>query len=173
MAEEALFVIDMLNDFVEKGAPLEVSAARAIIPNIQKRIREARQKDAIIIYLCDAHDLDDKEFTKWPPHALKGTRGAKIIKELKPNLEDIIVLKNRYSGFFGTNLADLLEVLNIEKIYITGILANVCVFFTAVEASMRDYEVVVWADSIAALSEEDEETALDQLERMLKIKVIR
>lgn len=172
MTKEALIIIDMLNDFVEEGAPLEVLAARAIIPRIQKRIREARYCDTLIIYICDLHIPHDKEFTKWPLHALKGTRGAEIIKELKPNREDIIIVKGRYSGFLNTTLSGILKHFEIEKIHIAGILTNVCVFLTAVEASMRDYEVFVWGDSTAALSEADHRTALDQLERVLKIKVI-
>lgn len=170
--KEALFIIDMLNDFVEKDAPLEVPAARAIIPNIQKRILLMRRRGAYIIYICDAHKPGDKEFTKWPPHALTGTKGAEVIKELKPLTEDLIILKDRYSGFLRTALASFLKVYRIEKIYITGILTNICVFFMAAEASMRDYEVIVWADSVAALSKTDHRIALDQLKRVLKIEVI-
>lgn len=173
MAKEALFVIDMLNDFVEKDAPLEVPAARAIIPSIQKRILLMRRRGAHIIYICDAHKPGDKEFTKWPPHALTGTKGAEVIKELEPSTEeDLIILKDRYSGFLNTNLTAILEIYRIEKIYITGILTDICVFFTAAEASMRDYEVIVWADSVAALSKTDHRIALDQLKRVLKIEVI-
>lgn len=172
MAKEALLIIDMLRDFVEEGAPLEVPAARAIIPNIQKRILLMRRRGAIIIYICDLHKPHDKEFTKWPPHALKGSKGAEIIKELEPKLGDHIIPKNRYSGFLDTGLVTRLKAHRIEKIYITGILTNICVFFTAAEASMRDYEVVIWADSVAALSKTDHRVALDQLERVLKIEVI-
>lgn len=174
MTEEALLIIDMLNDFVEKGARLEAPASRTIIPNIQKRIKEARQRGAIIIYVCDAHDPNDKEFTKWPAHAIVGTKGAEIIEELEPHLaEDLIVVKNRYSGFVETSLDRYLKSSKIKRVYITGILTNICVFFTAAEASMKDYEVFIFADSVAALSEKDHETALDQMERVLKIEVIR
>jgi len=69
MSKEALLIIDMLNDFVEEGAVLEVPSARKIIPKIKKRIEEARKKQIKIIYVCDAHQKDDKEFQKWPPHA--------------------------------------------------------------------------------------------------------
>jgi len=178
MAREALLIVDMLNDFidlyVEKDTRLKVPASRAIIPNIQKRIREARQQGMVIFYLCDAHDRNDKEFIKWPPHAIMGTKGAEIIEELEPHFpEDLTIVKKRYSGFFKTSLDRYLKSFKIKKIYITGILTNVCVLFTAVEASIRDYEVAIWADSVAALSKDDHETALDQMERVLKIKVIR
>jgi len=174
MVEKALLIIDMLKDFVEKDACLEVPASRSIIPNIQKRIKEARRKKMVIIYICDAHSPGDKEFSRWPSHALIRTRGAKIIEELEPHLaEDIIVCKKRYSGFFDTSLDQFLKSFKIKRIYITGILTNVCVLFTAVEAFMRDYEIFIWADSVAALSKGDHETALDQMERVLKIEVIR
>lgn len=172
MAKEALLIIDMLRDFVEKGAPLEVPAARVIIPYLQKRIREVRQRGAAIVYICDAHRLDDEEFAKWPSHAIQGTRGGEVVEELKPRREDFIVHKRRYSGFLGSGLELLLRELKVEKIYITGILTNICVLFTAAEASMRDYEVVVFADSVAALSENDHQFSLDQLRRVLKIKVL-
>jgi len=172
MAKEALLVIDMLRDFVEKGAPLEVPAARVIVPYLQKRIQEARQKGAAVIYICDAHRSDDEEFAKWPSHALQGSRGGEVIEELKPGREDFTVHKRRYSGFLGSDLELLLRELKVEKIYITGILTNICVFFTAAEASMRDYEVVVFANSVAALCENDHQFALDQLRRVLKIQVL-
>ena len=68
-----------------------------------------------------------------------GTHGAEIIEELKPGQEDLVVKKRRYSGFFGTDLDLLLRELEIKKIYIVGILTNICVFFTAVDASVRGY----------------------------------
>jgi len=172
MSKEALLIIDMLNDFVEEGAVLEVPSARKIIPKIKKRIEEARKKQIKIIYVCDAHQKDDKEFQKWPPHAIMGTQGAEIIEELEPQKGDFIVKKRRYSGFLGTDLDLLLRELRIEKIYIVGILTNICVFFTAAEASMRDYEVIVYADSVTTISEREHRFALAELRDVLKIKVV-
>ena len=75
MPKEALLIIDMLNDFVFEGAPLEVPETRKIIPVIKKEIKEAKTKGIPVIYICDAHDKNDKEFSKfgWPAHAVKGT----------------------------------------------------------------------------------------------------
>lgn len=171
MGKEALLVIDMLNDFVEKGAVLEVPSARKIIPQIKKRIEEARKKQIKVIYVCDAHQKNDKEFQNWPPHAILGTHGAEIIEELKPGQEDLVVKKRRYSGFFGTDLDLLLRELEIKKIYIVGILTNICVFFTAVDASVRGYEVTIYADSVATISEREHKFALRQLKDTFKIKV--
>ncbi|GAI02701.1 unnamed protein product [marine sediment metagenome] len=91
MGKEALLVIEMLNDFIEVGASLEVPAARKILPYVKRRIKEAREKQIPIIYICDSHRENDQEFEKWPKHAIYGTRGAEIIEELKPGKDDFIV----------------------------------------------------------------------------------
>ena len=68
MSKRALLVIDMLNDFLLPGAPLEVPAGRDIIPCILEEIKAAREGDFPVIYLCDNHTPDDPEFVKWPAH---------------------------------------------------------------------------------------------------------
>ena len=172
MAKEALLVIDMLKDFVEREAPLEVPSARKILPKVKLRIEEARKKGIPVIYVCDAHRLKDEEFKRWPEHAILGTKGAEVVEELRPERSDFIVKKRRYSGFLGTDLDLLLKELKVEKLHLTGILTNICVFFTAAEAAMRDYKVAVYSDSVAALSEKYHKFALDELDRVLKIKVV-
>ena len=170
--KEALLVIDMLKDFVERGAPLEVPHARKILPKVKLRIEEARKKETPVIYICDAHRSEDEEFKRWPAHAILGTKGAEVVEELRPEKTDFIVKKRRYSGFLGTELDLLLKELKVEKLHLTGILTNICVFLTAAEAAMRDYEVVVYSDSVAALSEKYHKFALDQLDQVFKIKVV-
>lgn len=171
MRKEALLVIDMLNDFVKEGAPLEVPAARRILPYLKIRIEEARKRKISVIYVCDAHRDKDEEFKKWASHAICGTEGAQVVEELKPEKDDFTINKRRYSAFLGTSLDLLLRELKVEKIYLVGILTNICVFFTAAEAAMRDYEVVVYADSVAALAEETHRFCLSQLKDVFKVKV--
>ncbi|MCD6319006.1 cysteine hydrolase [Candidatus Aerophobetes bacterium] len=169
---KALLVIDMLKDFVEENSVLEVPFARKIIPNIKNKINWAKAKNIPVIYVCDSHRRNDEEFVIWPSHALEGTSGAMVIDEIAPQEGDFLVRKRRYSAFLGTDLEILLKELNIKTLFITGILTNICVFFTAAEASMRGYEVIVYSDSVASTSKEDHRFALDQMKRVLKIKVV-
>lgn len=174
MAKEAFLIIDMLNDFVNKGAPLEVPAARKIVPRIKVFLEKAREKSDPIIFVCDSHLPDDKEFEAWPKHAIAGTSGAGVIPELKYALglaDTYIIFKTRYSGFYGTGLHRLLLSLGVKKLFITGILTNVCVLCTAVDAVMRDYEVTVPSDAVASLSESDCSVALQQMWKVFGIKV--
>jgi len=75
----ALVVIEMLNDFILSGAPLEVPENRSIIPALQQRLTEARVEQTPVIFVSDAHVADDREFERmgWPPHAVAGTPGPK------------------------------------------------------------------------------------------------
>jgi len=165
---KALLVVDMLNDFVLEGAPLEVPAARGIIDHIAGEIRYAREKGRPIIYLCDSHQPDDPEFEYWPAHAVRGTPGARVIDELVPRAGDHLVEKAGYSGFFRTRLDQLLNELEIEEVLICGVLTNIGVLYTAVDALQRGLRVIVPETCVAALDEEDHRFALHQINEVLK-----
>ncbi len=172
---EALLVIDMLNDFVLPGAPLEVPKTRAIIPAIRARIDRARADDRPVIYVCDAHLPDDPEFTRmnWPPHAVRGTAGAQVITELAPKGTDPVVEKTGYSGFHQTGLEGLLQALDVDRLTLTGCVTNICIFYTAYDAVIRGHQVSVPVDCVAALNDEDGDFALKQMVDVLGVTVLR
>ncbi len=173
MAKEALLIIDMLNDFVFEGAPLEVPETRKIIPNIKREIEKARAEKKPVIYICDAHKPNDKEFSKfgWPPHAVKGTRGADVVDELKPQKKDIVIRKTTYSGFYKTGLEKALKRLKIDSLRLTGCVTHICIMFTASDAVLRDYKVTVVEDAVAGLSIEDHDAALRIMKNVMGVKV--
>ncbi len=173
MAREALLVIDMLNDFVLEGAPLEVPETRKIIPVIKREIEKARAEGRPVIYICDSHDPDDREFRKmgWPPHAVKGTEGAKVVKELEPAEGDIIIEKTTYSGFYNTRLDEVLKSLGVDSLRLTGCVTHICVMFTASDASLRGYDVTVVKDGVAGLSKEDHEAGLRIMKNVMGVKI--
>lgn len=172
---EALLVIDMLNDFVLPGAPLEVPKTRTIIAAIRQRIERARAEGHPVIYVCDAHLPDDPEFTRmnWPPHAVRGTRGAQVITELAPEGTDPVVEKTGYSGFHQTGMEGLLQALEVDRLVLTGCVTNICVLFTAYDAVIRDYRVSVPIDCVADLADDDGRFALKQMEDVLGVEVLR
>lgn len=171
---EALLVIDMLKDFVLPGAPLEVPETRAIIPALRKQVAMARQAGRPVIYVCDAHAVDDPEFSRmgWPPHAVRGTDGARVIDPLAPGELDPVIEKTGYSGFHQTGLEGLLQSLGIQRLTLTGCVTNICVFYTAYDAVIRGYEVTVPTDCVAAIAAEDGAFALRQMSAVLGVKVV-
>ncbi len=173
MSGEALLVIDMLNDFVLEGAPLEVPDTRKIIPVVSREIWEARKRGEPVIYVCDSHDENDPEFSRfgWPAHAVKGTEGAEIVKDLAPEQEDIIIQKTSYSGFYKTGLDETLKKLKADSVRLTGCVTHICVLFTASDAVLRGYKVSVVEDGVAGIAKEDHDAALRIMKHVLGVKI--
>ncbi len=174
MSYRALLIIDMLNDFLNEGAPLEVPEGRKIIPKVQEILKFARSKSWPIIYLADNHSETDPEFKIWPPHCVKGTKGAEVVDELKPNLDkgEIFIPKRRYSGFYGTDLDLWLRELGVKMVILTGVLTNICVMYTSADASQRGYHVVVMEDGVAGLTQEDTDWAIKQMRNVHKADIL-
>lgn len=175
MKKEALLIIDMLNDFVLPHAPLEVPDTHPLIPVIRREIDRARTAGMPILYLCDSHAPDDNEFRKfgWPAHAVKGTRGAEVIAELKPAPSDIVIQKTTYSGFYGTRLDEMLEKLGVGSLRITGCVTHICVLFTTADAVLRNYAVTVVEDGVAGLAREDHDAALRIMKNVLGASLVK
>lgn len=170
----ALLVIDMLNDFVREGAPLEVPATRGILPALQQRIAAARAAGVPVIYVCDAHQPDDPEFARmgWPPHAVKGTPGAMVVTELAPQETDPVVEKTAYSGFHHTGLEGILQALGVTGLVLTGCVTNICILYTAYDAVIRGYDVSVATDSVAPLDPAEGAFALRQMAQVLGVRLL-
>lgn len=174
MAREALLIIDMLNDFVLKNSPLEVPDAGKIVPAIKREIGSARENKIPVIYVCDSHAPYDREFSRfgWPPHAVIGTEGAKVIDALSPLQGDIIIEKTTYSGFYETRLDGALKRLNIDGLRLTGCITHICVMFTASDAVLRGYRVSIVKDCVAGLAEEDHDAALRIMKNVMGVEII-
>ncbi|MDH3975853.1 MAG: cysteine hydrolase [Deltaproteobacteria bacterium] len=171
MSGKALLIIDMLNDFVLEGAPLEVPSTREIIPAVKREIEAARAEGAPVIYVCDAHAPDDREFSIWPRHSVRGTEGAQVVHALKPDRDDIIVEKTTYSAFYKTDLEKVLNKLAVKELIITGCVTNICIMYAASDAVLRGYAVTVPRDCSAWLDVEDHDFAFRQMKNVLKVNV--
>ena len=168
---QALLIIDMLNDFVLPQGALSVPAARGIIPAIRQRLDRFRSENDPVLFVCDQHDPDDREFSRfgWPPHAVRGTFGGQIVDELAPLPGDHFIPKQYYSAFYKTELEETLQRMGIEEVILTGVVTNICILYTAADAVMRGYGVRVPETCVASLTEEEGVFALDQMERVLKV----
>lgn len=170
---KALLVIDMLKDFIEKEGALETGAeGRKIVPFVKKKIDEFRKSGDQIIYICDNHEVDDKEFDMFPSHCIKGTKGSEIIDELEVLKGDKIIKKRRYSAFYGTDLDLYLREKEVDEIYIVGVCTNICVLYTAADGRNISYNVKVFKDGVASFDNEAHKFALKELESTLGCTII-
>ncbi|MGQ9694543.1 MAG: cysteine hydrolase family protein [Thermodesulfobacteriota bacterium] len=159
----ALVVVDMQYDFVHPKGKLFVHEAPQTIPVIRRLIQKARQAKIPVFFTQDWHRPDDAEFSIWPPHAVEGTEGVKVISELKPSAKDFYIHKRTYDAFFATDFDLLLRQMKIKNLIITGTVANICVLHTAGSARLYGYEIIIPRDAISSLTPFDQEAALRQI----------
>lgn len=174
----ALLVIDMQNDFVREGAPMEVPMARTYLPNMQSIVEQCRTIGIPIIYsqhvLHEAWDISPLE-TAYNPNLKQGglrlgTPGADIVDELKPLAHDYIILKHRYDAFHNTQLDNVLATVRglrqVDTVIIIGTVTNICCESTARSAFMRDYKVVMVSDANGGLDQPSQDATLTIIERV-------
>lgn len=159
-------VLDMINDHLTPGRPLEIERAREIVPALHKRLAEARSVHVPVVYACDSHASDDPDYGVWPVHALDGSEGAGIWPALAPEPGDLVVKKSTYSAFTRSELGTVLEGLGADQIILTGCATELGIQATAVDALQRGYVVKIPPDCQAGLSELAESFTLVSLSAM-------
>jgi len=170
---KALLVIDMLNDFIDEDGALSVGPqGKAIIGVIKERINDFREHDYPVVFICDNHEKNDKEFEMFPPHCIAGTYGAKIIEDLDVKDDDKIIAKRRYSAFFGTDLDLYLRENKVDEIFLAGVCTNICVLYTAADARNLAYKVNIYKDGVASFDEEAHNFALKEAKNTLGCLII-
>ena len=167
MTATALIIVDMLNDFIDpQGALFCGDTAPQSVPFIQKRLARQRQSGHPVIFLQDAHDPDDAEFAKFPPHGIAATWGSEIITPLAPRKDEIVVPKKRYSGFYGTDLEHRLAETGTATVEVVGVCTSICVMDTVGGLANRDYSVTV---PIAGVADFDADMHVFALKRMAQL----
>jgi nicotinamidase/pyrazinamidase len=173
MGKVALIVADMLQDFIDPKGSLYVGpSGREIIPFIARKTEEIRAQGGVVIFLCDAHAPDDREFKYFTPHAVKGTWGAAIIPEFPLQPGDYRVGKTRYSGFFRTDLEGVLEREQVERVEVVGVCTSICVLHTVRDLADRDIPRRVYREGVADFDPESHAFALKYMARVLGAQVV-
>lgn len=164
----ALLIVDMQNDFVREGAPMEVPDARATIPQHQKLIAFCRKAGIPVIYTRFLAGPSPTLVWNWSPKiappVLACRRGHKryyadlkrtlecteIIDELHPEDGDYIIDKYGYGAFHNTNLDNTLRSLGVESLILTGTVTQICVEETGREAFHNGYKTTLISDAVSS-----------------------
>ncbi len=183
---DALIVIDMQRDFLDPGgyaatAGMDISALRRPIPFIRMLLDHARARGILVVHTREGHrpDLSD-----CPPAKLarsqqagagigspgplgrllvRGEYGHDFIAELQPRPGEPVVDKPGYGAFHQTDLAQILAVRDIRRLYICGVTTEVCVHSTLREAVDRGFECVLVADACGSAHAALHEAALQMV----------
>jgi nicotinamidase-related amidase len=168
----ALVIVDMQHDFLDDGAPCPVPQGRKIVPALQHLLRECRALKVPIIHV---HTVWRKDGTDIPPFTTseefkvrglrEGEPGTEIIPQLRPQGNEYVVVKKRYSGFYQTDLELLLRSLNITYVVVTGVATGFCVRATVQDACYRDFIPVVPRECVISDTEQEHLQSLQDIQK--------
>jgi nicotinamidase-related amidase len=165
----ALLLIDVINDLEFPEGEQLLEHALPMADRIADLAGRARRSKVPVIYVNDNFGRWQSNFHSQIEHCLQdGVRGRPLVEKLRPEEEDYFVLKPKHSGFFSTTLDILLDYLRVKTVILTGVAANICVLFTANDAYMRDFHLVVPDDCVASNTPDENRHALDEMAKVLK-----
>ncbi len=170
--ETALLLIDVINDLdFDEGADL----LRHALPMAEKlAVFKKRLKilEVPVVYVNDNFGHWRSDFRTLVARCLNNpVPGRAVVEKLQPEKDDLFVLKPKFSAFFSTTLEILLRQLDVRRLILTGMSGNVCVLFSAADAYMRGFDVIVPADCIACINPDDKTHVLGFMQTVLKADI--
>ena len=177
-ATTRLLIVDVQNDFLADGGWFanhgqDVEPMRDAVVNVDRFISVARAAGVRPIFVKAIYDekwlskpmLERHELVGFDSHHCQsGTWGAEFYV-VRPEPDDDVIVKHRYSAFMGTELDPLLRAQGVENLIIVGVTTNVCVESTARDGYMLDYHIVLVEDCTASYSEEPHQATLANIRR--------
>jgi ureidoacrylate peracid hydrolase len=176
--QTALLVVDVQNDFCAPNGSFarngtDVTTGRRILAPLATLIAGARAGGARVVYLRFVEDPSGHVISQAydrqryrAGNALRycvGEPGIGIVPEVAPRPGEAVVDKVRASGFFNTALDTILRCGGIRTLVLAGMATDSCVMATAIDATARDYYVILATDCLASFSAERHEAALQIL----------
>jgi ureidoacrylate peracid hydrolase len=153
---------------------IDITPIQAVVEPIAQVLRAARQAGLKVVYLkmgfrADLSDTGGPDAPNWfkvheragvgqtvtDPDGntsrvlIRDTWNTDIVDELQPDPDDTVVYKNRFSGFYDTDLDAILRGLGVRTLIFTGCTTSVCVESTLRDAFFRDYHCVLLEDCVA------------------------
>lgn len=168
--ESALIVVDMQNDFVRVGAPLEVPEARNTIANHQGLIQAFRKRNLPVIYTKFVSHPHYYLLWDWSPQCAPPTKCCwkgherfysdlndkrectDVIDELRPHERDLVIEKNGYGAFHETGLDKKIRSFGLNSVVITGTVTQICVEETAREAFHHGFRATMAEDAVSSFA---------------------
>ena len=173
-SETALLLIDVINDLEFPEAEQMIEAAEEMAAKIHALKKRAQAAGVPVIYVNDNFGKWKSDWRRTVEHCLhEQVRGRRLVEMLQPEDDDYFVLKPKHSGFFSTTLETLLRYLGSKRLIMTGIAGNFCVLFTANDAYMRDYDLVIPSDCIVSNTTKENDEALALMRKFLKAETPR
>ncbi|AMV38884.1 cysteine hydrolase family protein [Planctomyces sp. SH-PL62] len=171
-ADGALLLIDVVNRFDFPDAEKLLAHARPIAGPLARLAARARASGVPVVYVNDNFGRWRSDFRSLVEHCLTpDAPGREFVDQIVPEESDYLVIKPKHSGFFSTTLGTLLEYLGARTLILAGVTTDICVLFTANDAYMREFRLIIPEDCVAAVEDPDSRSALGLMRRVLKADV--
>jgi len=168
----ALVLIDVINDMDFEGSEKLLPTAKSAAKKIATLAGRMRARGVPVIYVNDNFGRWNSSFDAQIQRCIgPDSPGREIASLLVPQPDDYFVLKPKHSGFYSTSLDVLLGYLKIQTLILTGFATDICVLYTANDAYMREFSLIVPSDCVAAESVEKTSTSLQHMRTRLKARV--
>jgi nicotinamidase-related amidase len=172
MAHTALLVVDMLNAFRHPDAEILAGNVAGIVEPLANLVQQARDRDDVeLIYVNDNYGDFAAEPSDLVRAALAGER-PELVRPIAPQEGNRVLTKVRHSAFYATPLDYLLTRLEVEKVILTGQVTEQCILYSALDAYVRHYDVVVPKDAVAHIDVDLGAAALSMMERNMSAEIV-
>lgn len=167
----ALLVVDMLNRYEHEDAEPLRDSVRAVVPAIADLVARAKDDGTPIVYVNDNHGdwtMGRGGLTRW---ALGGKDPA-LVEPIAPPKDVPFLVKARHSAFYATQLEYLLRDQDVDRVILVGQVTEQCILYTALDAYIRHFDIVVPRDAVAHIDEQLAEAALRMMETNMRAEVL-
>jgi nicotinamidase/pyrazinamidase len=152
--------IDTQLDFLLPAGALYAPGAEAILPNLGRLTAQAVKQGVPLVSTMDAHAEDDAEFADWPPHCVAGTIGQKKAAATIAARGQEFVLKRSVDCFTNPEMERILARLQPGRVFVYGVVTDVCVRCAVDGLLERNYQVGLVTDAIQPIDAEAAEQAM-------------
>jgi nicotinamidase-related amidase len=170
-SKTALLVVDMLNRYEHPDAELLRDSVRQVVTPLAGMLQRARERETLVVYVNDNHGdwtAGRRALTEW---ALDGS-DASLVEPIKPPPEVPFLVKARHSAFYATQLEYLLRQHGVERLVLAGQVTEQCILYTALDAYVRHFELLVPRDSVAHIHADLADAALRMMETNMRAEVV-
>jgi nicotinamidase-related amidase len=171
LMNSALIVTDMLNRYEHEDAEPLVESVRHMLPNLQSLIADAKDHDTLVVYVNDNHGDWTAGRREMVQSALQGAEPS-LVEPIVPPDDAPFVVKARHSVFYGTQLEYMLYQHDVKRLVMAGQVTEQCILYSALDAYVRHYEVVIPRDAVAHILPDLADAALRMMERNMRAEVI-
>lgn len=163
----ALVLVDVIKAFFDPRGELYYPEVEDVVPGLRRLLDAARSGGRLVVHAHEVHrpTFVDLETTKLPAHCIEGTIDVEFAPGFEPADGEVDIVKRRYSAFFGTELALLLNEQGVRMAVVAGVKTNVCIRATVQDAFANGFEPILVHRAVGSNRPHLHDAALEDVDR--------